>query len=275
MRTILCFGYLIFALIGYIPAMLKCKRLERRGMDEEMHRTADKCIKNFARGALKVAGVTVDIYGEENIGSVPAVYVPNHQGNWDVAVLLAYLDKPYGFISKDSISKIPLVRTWMSFMNCVFIDRSNTREAVRAVSNAASRITQGDSIIIFPEGTRSRGENMGEFKLGAFKSAIKYDVPIIPVSIDGTYRIMEANKGSRIHSAHVILTFLPPVCTSDYDREEQKTLPAKVSRMILDARYESRMKLKKTLTDAGKSTETLTDAGEANDTFSTDTNQND
>ncbi len=255
MRTILCFGYLIFALIGYIPAMLKCSSLKRRGMDEEMHRIADVRIKKFAQGALRAAGVTVDVYGEENIGSVPAVYIPNHQSNWDVAVLLAYLDKPYGFISKDAISKIPLVRTWMSFMECVFIDRSNTREAVRAVSGAASRITEGGSIIIFPEGTRSKCENIGEFKGGAFKSAIKYDAPLIPVSIDGTYRIMEGNKGSRIHPAHVILTFLPPVQTAGLERENLKTLPDEISQMISDARHDSRIKLKRALTDTSEQTQ--------------------
>ncbi len=90
--------------------------------------------------------------------------------------------------------------------------------------------------------TRSKGEEIGDFKNGAFKTAVKYNAPITPVAIDGSYKIMEANGGKWIRPGHIILTILPPVETEGLDKTQQKNLNDEIRRMILDAREESRKK---------------------------------
>lgn len=242
MRTILWFIYEIFYLIAAIPEMLRCRKIYRQGDKERLRPIAKKHVNDWARKMLKAAGVTVEVHGLENLDGRPAVYVPNHQSDWDIPVVLGYLDEPHGIVAKDSIAKIPCVKSWMDFIGCIFIDRNDARKALRAINDAGSCIPEGDSIIIFAEGTRSKGEEIGEFKSGAFKTAIKYNAPIVPVSIDGTYKIMEANSGKWIRPGHVVMTILPPVETEGLDRTQQKELPEEVRQMILAAREETRQK---------------------------------
>ncbi len=99
------------------------------------------------------------------------------------------------------------------------------------MKEAAALLEQGKSVIVFPEGTRSKGERMGEFKPGAFKMAFSAKAPIVPVAVDGSYKIMEANH-NLMKPGHVNLTILPPIETAGLDRAAQKALPEQVARQI-------------------------------------------
>lgn len=241
MRTILWFLYEVLYLIAAIPKMISCRRLYNKGEKSAVRAKAKIQVQKWARSMLKAAGVTVEVHGLENLNGKPAIFVANHQSDWDIPVVLGYLDEAHGIVAKDSIAKIPCIKSWMDFVGCIFIDRSDARKALRTINEAGSRIPEGESIIIFPEGTRSKGEEIGEFKSGAFKTAFKYDAPIVPVSIDGTYKIMEANGGKWIRPGHVILTVLPPIETTGMDKAQQKALPDEVKAMILEAREKSRV----------------------------------
>ena len=89
-----------------------------------------------------------------------------------------------------------------------------------------------------------KNEEMGEFKNGAVKTAVKYNAKIVPISIDGTYKIMEANNGIWIKPAHILVTVLPPVETEGLDKTQQKELSETLRQQILDARYITREKAK-------------------------------
>ena len=240
MRTVFWLLYEVFYLIATIPQMLRCRKLYNKGDIGTVRAMAKIKVKNWAQSMLRAAGVTVEVHGLENLNGKPAIFVPNHQSDWDIPVVLGYLDEAHGIVAKDSIAKIPCIKSWMDFVGCIFIDRSDARKALRTINEAGSRIPEGESIIIFPEGTRSKGEEIGEFKSGAFKTAFKHNAPIVPVSIDGTYKIMEANGGKWIKPGHVILTILPPIETEGMDKAQQKALPDQVKTMILKARQESR-----------------------------------
>lgn len=236
MRTIIWFiyfwGYLLFAL----PKMKKARRLEAAGDLDARDALVESMVQKWARSLLRLAGVRVELSGLENIPEGPAVFVPNHQSYFDIPVLLAWLDKPHPLVSKQEVKKIPLIRTWMELLDCVFIDRDNARQSVAALGEAAKNMTQrGRSFIIFPEGTRSRGDEMGEFKNGGFRAALKAGVPVVPVVIDGTYKVMEANH-MWIHPASVRVKVLPPVPTQGMSREESKLIGEKVRGLILEAR---------------------------------------
>ena len=232
MRTIIWFIYFWGYLLLALPKMKKAQRLQAAGELDARDALVEGMVQKWARSLLRLAGVTVEITGLENIPARPSVFVPNHQSYFDIPVLLAWLDKAHPLVSKQEVKKIPLIRTWMEQLGCVFIDRDNARQSVAALGEASREITQrGRSFIIFPEGTRSRGDAMGEFKNGGFRAALKAGVPVVPVVIDGTYRAMEANH-MWIHPAHVRVTVLPAIPTQGMSREESKAIGERVHDMI-------------------------------------------
>lgn len=236
MRTIVWFlyfwGYLLFAL----PQMKKAQRLEAAGELDARDALVEPRIRSWARSLLKLAGVKVEISGLENIPEGPVVFVPNHQSYFDIPVLLAWLDRPYPLVSKQEVKKLPLIRQWMELLGCVFIDRDNARQSVSALGEAArTMVERKRSLIIFPEGTRSRGETIGEFKNGGFRAALKAGVPVVPVVIDGTYRAMEANH-MWIKPAAVKVQVLEAIPTAGMSREESKEIGERVRGLVAEAK---------------------------------------
>ena len=137
-----------------------------------------------------------------------------------------------GFVAKIETEKIPLVRTWMRAMKCVFMDRSSLRKSSEAIIHGIKNLKSGYNMVIFPEGTRSRGDKTGEFKAGSFKLATKSKVPVIPVTMNGSYKIMEHGNGPWIRPANVELTIHAPIDTSSLTKDEIDTLPSKIEKII-------------------------------------------
>lgn len=233
MRTFIWFCYFWFALVALHPQMRRAQRAEREGNTALRDTIVDREVANWARQLLRLAGVRVTVTGRENIPTDQAVvYVCNHQGYFDIPVLLTHLDRPHGLVAKDAVKKLPLVRDWMQLLGCIFIDRNNARQSVTALGDAARWLREdGRSFIIFPEGTRNKGGELLEFKHGAFKIALKAGAAIVPICIDGTYRVMEA-RHNWIGPAAVRLTILPPVATCDLSREEGKAIGEKIKQQI-------------------------------------------
>lgn len=244
MRTIIWLLKAVIYMISVIPDMKKAKKLNESEDREAFLEVVDHRVQHFAHTMLKNAGVTVEVHGAENFTGRPSIIVANHQSDFDIPILLAHMDKPYGMVAKLSLKKIPLISTWMEYIGCTFIDRSDARQSLRALNDAAKQIPEGRSVVIFPEGTRSKGEPVAEFGSGAFKAAFKYNAPVIPVSIDGSYKIFEGNSGKRIKPGHVILTVLPAIETEGMDKAEQRALPEKIRADILAAREASRASYK-------------------------------
>ncbi len=238
MRTIIWFLYFWIYLLLLIPTMKKAQNLMAEGKREELDALLCQKVPTWASALMKLAGVQVQVEGRENIPSQPAVFVSNHQGYFDIPVLLTALDKPHPLVAKESIKKLPLIRQWMELLGCVFIDRDNARQAVTALNTAAQALReQQRSFIIFPEGTRSRGRQVGEFKSGGFRVALKNKAPIVPVAIEGTYQAMEAHH-MWIHPAQVKVRILPAVYTQNLTPEEGKTIGEIVRQRIVEAKEE-------------------------------------
>ena len=236
MRTILWFLYFWLYLIVLYPRLRKAQRLEAAGELDARDALVEPQVQRWARSLLRKAGVEVEVSGLENIPGCPAVFVANHQSYFDIPVLLSWLDRPHPLVAKKEIRKLPLIRSWMKLLDCVFIDRENPRQSVAALGEAARNMeARGRSFIIFPEGTRSRGDRVGEFKNGGFRVALKSGAPVVPVVIDGTYRVMEANH-MWIHPARVRLRVLPPIPTAGLSKEEAKLLGERVRALIVEAK---------------------------------------
>lgn len=232
MRTIIWFIYFWIYLLVIYPKQRYYKKRKAAGFDDL--KEINLVVQNWAGRLLKMAGVTCRVEGLENIPKDRAVlFTSNHQGNFDIPLMLTQLDKTNPLVAKNSLENVPFISTWMKLFDCLFLDRENARQSLRVFGDAEKLINAGRSVIIFPEGTRSRKDEAGEFKEGAFKIATKTGAPIVPVAINGSHRVMEAN-GMWIHPAEVKITVLPPIETAALSREEAKHLGVTVRNMIME-----------------------------------------
>lgn len=187
------------------------------------------------RVILFFCGVKLTIIGEENIPKDKAVlYISNHRSIFDIVVSYSRMPTLTGFISKDSMNKVPIIRVWMRYLHCLFLDRSDIKKGLQMVLAAIDQIKKGISMTIFPEGTRSKSEDITEllpFKEGSFKIAEKSGCPIVPIAMSGTDEIFE-RQFPRIKSTHVILQYGTPIDPTAMDREEKKHLGATTREVI-------------------------------------------
>lgn len=232
-RTIIWFIWFFLSLIISIPFLLRVKYLAKKGRVEESNNLTNKCARIWANSLLKIAGVKVNVHGLENLPKDRTVlYVGNHQGNFDIPIYLTSIPNLIGFISKIEVQKIPLVTGWMNALHCVFMDRSNVRKSGEAIIKGIRNLKAGFSIVIFPEGTRSKGDKMAEFKAGSFKLATKAKCPIVPITMNGSYKIMEHGNGPWIKKAIVDFYIHKMIETDGLSKEELEELPAKVQSIV-------------------------------------------
>ncbi|MBP0724087.1 1-acyl-sn-glycerol-3-phosphate acyltransferase [Bacillus sp. RG28] len=231
-RTIYAAIRIIWGVIYVGLKLPKVKRLPNTLSVNERDKFIHQVPDYFGKMMIGVTGSKVEVIGLENIPKDQAVlFVSNHQSNFDIPLLMGYLNKPMGFISKVELSKIPIVRQWMENMNCVFMDREDRRQSLLAIKDGITKLQNGHSLVIFPEGTRSKGDKMGEFKSGSFHLALKSGVPIVPLRINGTYNILESN-GNRIKPANISLEAFPPVNPAELGLTDPKAISSYVQQII-------------------------------------------
>lgn len=239
-RTILWFAYFWVLLLGTLPNLYRAKRFEAAGKIKEHDLVTNKVAHGWARALLRAAGAEVVVRGEEKIPADQAVlFVSNHQGNFDIPLLMGYISTPKSFVAKIEMLKLPILRTWMEHLKCVFMDRSDIRQSLKVINQSAKYLKEGYSTVLFPEGTRSKGAEMGEFKAGSLKLATKAGVPIVPVAIKGSYKLME-RQGFKIKPATVEITIFDPVNTVGLSKEESQKLPQQIKAIIEQGALELR-----------------------------------
>lgn len=235
MRTFGWFIHFWAYLVAVVPAYFKARRLERRGDIAAHDALTRRVVGKWARSMLRTAGATVTVSGLEHMPPQAAVYVCNHLGYFDIPLVLGYLGadtKP--MLAKQEIRKIPIVRSWMTQLHCVFVDRHNPKQSVQALGEAAQWVGKGYSMVVFPEGTRSLDGLVGEFKGGAFRIAQKAGTAVVPCCITGTGNLMPPGR-LRIRPAAVTLQVLAPIETEGFTREDWKALPARCEAAIRQA----------------------------------------
>ncbi len=236
-KTLLDAVWLFAYIIARYPYYLRMRYLQRRGRAEEAARVLNAQVSGWGGKLYKVIHMDVEVRGRENLptDAGPVVYVANHQSYIDIPVLLAELDKPHALLAKEELSHIPFLSMWMRALGCVFVPRDDIRGSAAALQDAVDIVKRGESIIVFPEGTRSKDGDVHDFKGGAMRAAVKNKAPIVPVAIDGTFYALEGNH-YRVKPTHVVVEILPPVQTAGLSKEEQKALPEKVETLIRTAK---------------------------------------
>ena len=188
----------------------------------------------WGRSILIVSRIKVSVKGLSNIDRrAPYIYMANHQSNFDIPVLLGHLKVQFRWLAKVELFKIPIFGRAMRKAGYISIDRYNRESAFESLKAAAKKIKSGVSVLIFPEGTRSRDGKIQPFKKGGFVLAIDSGVPIVPVVITGTRPIMTKGK-FRVNAGHVKMVIHEPIDTSAYTRETKEALMESVRRVICD-----------------------------------------
>jgi len=231
MRTIYFYLCLIFNLIGTGFKKIKFNSIRKHKTKEDADAYLAKVVTDWANFVLKVGGLNLTVIGKENIPSEPCLFVGNHQSNFDIPAILSNMNRVTGAIAKKDMEKIPIMSYWMREIHSVFMDRENPREALKSISEGVENLKNGYSMIIFPEGTRSKSNNMGEFKKGSMRLATKAGVPIVPITIYDTHKAMEGNNG-KIKKAKAKLIIDKPIYLDGMSKEEKADIAEIVQNII-------------------------------------------
>jgi 1-acyl-sn-glycerol-3-phosphate acyltransferase len=186
----------------------------------------------WARGVLASAGVRVTVRAHAALDpKQPYVVMPNHLSTVDIWTIFVAVPVPLRFIAKKQLGQIPLFGWAMRAGRFIFIDRQNAASARRSIEEAVTRIRQGCSVVIFPEGTRSRDGRLGPFKKGGFHLAINSGAQIVPVAIRGAREIMP--RGSLlIYPGTVEIEIGEPISTTGLGPDDRDALLKKVRSRI-------------------------------------------
>ncbi|HEX2165942.1 MAG TPA: lysophospholipid acyltransferase family protein [Longimicrobiales bacterium] len=189
----------------------------------------DQIPRWWARWVLWATGARVEISGEESLSPDRAqIIVANHSSWYDVLALAAFIPKRYRFVAKKELARVPLWgHAWVAAGH-ISVDRTDRQRAVASLDQAGRVITEDNSsVIIFPEGTRSRTGELQPFKKGAFVLALNNGIDIVPAGVHGAREIM-ARDSWRIRSGRIIVRFGPPVSPVEYDISHRDELIARV-----------------------------------------------
>jgi 1-acyl-sn-glycerol-3-phosphate acyltransferase len=191
-------------------------------------RTQNKYINDVAslwgKLVIRSTGSVVEVTGKENLPeSDNLLFVSNHQGFTDIPLILGYIPKLVGFIAKIELKRFPFLNLWMMLLGTIFLDRRNLRQSVAVFQKAAEKLKNGAAMVIFPEGTRSKGPTMRRFKRGSTKLALRTDVPVVPLTISGSYKMFEGNNYF-VQPAKIRLHIHPPIHVEKLSEAERKNL---------------------------------------------------
>jgi 1-acyl-sn-glycerol-3-phosphate acyltransferase len=188
---------------------------------------------SWGKHIVKVFDINLTVNGKENLPDKgPVLFVANHQGFADIPIACAVLDKfQFGFVAKSTIERNPLYGRWIRDTRNVYIDRESPRTSLRAIEDGIELLNKGFSIMIFPEGARSRCSTMNEFKKGSLRLATKPEVPIVPLSIHNAFRVFE-EKGSVTYGTDVMFNILPMIATKGMPKSIANNLSAEVENII-------------------------------------------
>ncbi|MFI5184836.1 MAG: lysophospholipid acyltransferase family protein, partial [Vicinamibacteria bacterium] len=225
LRALLAVPVIVVATVVLAVPALLFGVLDRSG------RLPHAVARGWASLILATLGVRVEVSGQENLPSGPAVYAANHGSALDIPILFGHLPVSFRIVHKQSLSLIPFLGWYLFLAGHIAIDRGNAFRAKRSLAAAAARVRGGTSIVVFPEGTRSPDAAVHLFKRGSFVLAIGSGAPVVPVSLVGVKRV--APRGIRtLQPGTVRVRIHPPVPTSSRTPDQAETLAAQIRDVV-------------------------------------------
>jgi 1-acyl-sn-glycerol-3-phosphate acyltransferase len=238
LKTAAIFVFVGFTMILLIPIGIIVFVFSILGLQKPMAAMMYKVAQGWSLTLIKLVGCPVTVTGREHIPRKGGVcFVSNHGSIFDIVLLLAYAGRPIGFVAKKELSLIPLLNIWILLIGGLFIDRNSPRKALKSINAGVNRIKSGGSMIIFPEGHRSKGRGLLPFRSGSFKLATLSGAPIVPVAITGSYDVFE--KTYRIQALPVRVAFCEPVRTAGIPVTDRRTVLSEQVRAVISGVLES------------------------------------
>jgi 1-acyl-sn-glycerol-3-phosphate acyltransferase len=200
--------------------------------EDEFKNVIDICFEKnvkFGMDSCSANKFLKAIEGKENLPEGNVLFVANHS-NWiDAFIILSIVDRPTAMViaKEANWEKFPILSGWLDMFNCLHLDRENNRAALKTMNEASNLLKETSSVGIFPEGMVTRSNDIGEFKSGAFRMAIKSQVPIVPILIENSKDVYIPSIGFKIgksYSKQVSVKILPPV----YDHIENPKIKSSV-----------------------------------------------
>jgi len=174
----------------------------------------ERIIQFWARTIVKGAGIELNAENLHLIDKTQRyILVANHYSYLDIPCIFAAIPQPIRFMAKVSLFQIPIFGWALARSGFIPIDRKNRRTAVKSLETAAQRIKKGNTIVVFPEEGRSRERQMRPFQRGGFLLAMKTELPVVPVAINGTYDVFRVGA-RRVTPGRVTVTLTPPIPTA-------------------------------------------------------------
>jgi 1-acyl-sn-glycerol-3-phosphate acyltransferase len=178
----------------------------------------------WARIACILTLCPVKIKGRENIKKGQSyVFVSNHQGAFDIFLIYGYLGAPIKWMMKKGLAKIPLVGFACRMAGFTFVDNSSARSAHKSVQEAERSLQYGRSLIVFPEGSRSPDGHVKRFKRGAYQIAVDQQLPIVPITLNGPYKVMPTGSWD-VYPHRMEMIIHPPVLTHKKENDDKEQL---------------------------------------------------
>jgi len=189
--------------------------------------------RKWSKKILKNSNVRLNIIGKENINvNEKYIFVANHSSLMDIPALLSSIENNCRIIYKKELEKIPIFGNALKRSTFIGIQRDNAANAMESIKNAIETIKGGDSVIIFPEGTRSVDGNLNEFKRGAMMLAIKSNKPIVPVTVVGANKVL-AYKSKYFNSGEIKIIIGKPIYLKEsMTKVEEKSILSSVRNEI-------------------------------------------
>jgi 1-acyl-sn-glycerol-3-phosphate acyltransferase len=224
-RTVAVVAFIVLGIVLVFPWLIVWSLLA--GNPEMLYGTAMKAI----RLACRMAGLRIRVEGLENIPARACIFAANHTSNLDPPALVSVIPRRVSFLAKKEIFRVPILATAMRVAQFVPVDRASREAATVSVDIAATRLKEGLSFAVFPEGTRSSDGRMLLFKKGTFVMAIQAGAPVVPVSIVGAQNLMQKGKWT-LRPGEVTIRFGPAVDASEYTLERREELLARVESLV-------------------------------------------
>ena len=236
LRVYSTYGLLVFGgvLVVLSPLFLLAS------LRPEWHRYGLLLNQFWSRAFFVLMGVPARVQGREHLAKHQLyVFTPNHFSLLDIA-LVGYIPKPFVFISKISLTKLPLFG-WVIRTFHIPVDRSSTRSSYLALQQSLQKIDEGKSMVMYPEGgIRTPGPpQLASFKSGPFKVAIEKQVPVVPVTIPYNWLILPNDKKLLMRPRRPLMIFHQPISTTGLTEADVATLRDQVFGVIKQelARY--------------------------------------
>jgi len=230
----LVFWWIVASIVFFLPISL-C------GLVEPSGRLAFRCCQGWTWWATVIGRVRVEVVRNPNLDRTRSyIIMSNHQSLFDIPALMLGLGLQFRWVIKKSYVYAPFFGWALWVTRHVFIDRSNPKRAMQSMEALAKKLPRGVSVMVFPEGTRSASNDMGKFKFGGFLLAVNTGLPILPVTVNGSWRVLPDKRSMGFIPGPIQIVVGEPLETKGYDRKTAQELVERTRTAIesrLDPEY--------------------------------------